>query len=38
MADLVPGADLVLLDDCGHLPALERSDETSGAFRQWFLL
>jgi len=38
LADLVPGADLVLLDDCGHLPTLERPDETSGALRRRLLL
>ena len=37
MAGLVRGADLVLLDDCGHLPALERPEETSSALRRWLL-
>jgi pimeloyl-ACP methyl ester carboxylesterase len=35
IASLVPGAVLVVIDNCGHLSALERSQETTHALRVW---
>jgi pimeloyl-ACP methyl ester carboxylesterase len=35
IASLVPGAVLVVIDNCGHLSALERSQETTHALRAW---
>jgi pimeloyl-ACP methyl ester carboxylesterase len=37
MAVLVPGSDLRLIEDCGHLPALERPEATTNALRGWLL-
>lgn len=33
--DLVPGARLVVIDDAGHLPTLERPEEATAALRAW---
>ncbi|MCW5626323.1 MAG: alpha/beta fold hydrolase [Burkholderiales bacterium] len=35
MAGLLPSAELVVIERCGHLPPLERPDETSAALRKW---
>ena len=35
IAGLIPNAELVLIDDCGHLSAMERPDETNSALRRW---
>jgi pimeloyl-ACP methyl ester carboxylesterase len=35
IAERVPDARLVLLDDCGHLPTLERPEECVPAVRAW---
>lgn len=35
MARLIPGAELVVIDDCGHLSSLERPDEVSAALLRW---
>lgn len=35
MSALIPGARLVVLDECGHLPTLERPDSTIGLAREW---
>jgi len=35
MADLIPGAELVVIDNCGHLSTLERPDEVISAMRHW---
>ncbi len=35
MADLIPFADLVVLDEAGHLPSLETPDAVSAAIRDW---
>lgn len=35
MAALVPGARLEIVDGAGHLPTLERPDETTAALRRW---
>ncbi len=35
MAEAMPGADLVVLGDCGHLPTMERPDQTTAALRAW---
>lgn len=35
MADGIADASLHMLEDCGHLPALERAEETAEAMREW---
>ncbi|MFP7571202.1 alpha/beta fold hydrolase [Marivita sp. S2033] len=35
MAELIPHAELVVLDNAGHLPTLEAPDETTDALRKW---
>lgn len=35
MAGLIPGSQLTVLEDCGHLSTLERPGETTAAMRQW---
>lgn len=35
MAELIPFAELVVLDDAGHLPTLEQPAETTAALRNW---
>jgi pimeloyl-ACP methyl ester carboxylesterase len=35
MAELIPYAKLVVLDDSGHLPTLEQPAETTAALRAW---
>jgi pimeloyl-ACP methyl ester carboxylesterase len=35
MAELIQGAELLVLDDAGHLPTLEMPDETTAALRRW---
>lgn len=35
MARLIPGAELVVIDDCGHLSTLERPKEVTIALRRW---
>lgn len=35
MAEAIPGADLVVLGTCGHLPTMERPDLTTSALRTW---
>jgi pimeloyl-ACP methyl ester carboxylesterase len=35
MAEAIPGAELVIVPDCGHLSALERPAEVSAAMRRW---
>lgn len=35
MAELVPNAELVVLDNAGHLPTLECPDETTAALQNW---
>ena len=35
IADRVPGARLVVLEECGHLPTLEHPDASSTAVRDW---
>ena len=35
IAGLIPGADLVLIDDCGHLSTMERSEAVNAALREW---
>jgi pimeloyl-ACP methyl ester carboxylesterase len=35
IAGLMPGADLVLIDDCGHLATMERPDAVNAALRAW---
>lgn len=37
MAAGIPGAELVVLDDCGHLSTWERPDEVTAALRHWLL-
>jgi len=35
MASAIPGADLVVLGDCGHLSTMERPESTSAHLRAW---
>lgn len=35
IAGMIPGADLVLIDDCGHLATMERPDAVNAALRAW---
>ena len=35
IASLIPGADLVLIDDCGHLSTMERPEAVNAALREW---
>ncbi len=35
IASGIRGAHLEVVEDCGHLPALERPDTTTGLMRQW---
>lgn len=35
IAALVPGATLAVVEDCGHLPALERPEVTTALLRRW---
>lgn len=36
MAALIPGAELVVIEDCGHISTLERPDEVTVALRRWW--
>lgn len=38
MAELIPQAQLVVVDGAGHLPPLERPDVTTQALREWMAL
>ena len=35
MASLLPDADLVVIDECGHMSTLERPDDVAAAMRRW---
>ncbi|MEM8658199.1 MAG: alpha/beta fold hydrolase, partial [Pseudomonadota bacterium] len=35
MRDLIPGAELVVIPEAGHLPVLERPDVTTRALQTW---
>jgi pimeloyl-ACP methyl ester carboxylesterase len=35
MAAAIPGAKLVVIEDCGHLSTIERPDEVNAAMREW---
>jgi pimeloyl-ACP methyl ester carboxylesterase len=35
MAERIPGSRLEIVEDCGHLSAMERPAETSAALRRW---
>lgn len=35
MADLIPGATLAVIEDCGHLSAIEQPEAVSAALRAW---
>jgi pimeloyl-ACP methyl ester carboxylesterase len=35
MAAAIPGAKLVVVEECGHLSTLERPDEVNAAMREW---
>jgi pimeloyl-ACP methyl ester carboxylesterase len=37
MAALIPGAELVVIERCGHLSTMERPAEVSAALRRWLL-
>ena len=36
MAGLTPGAELVVIEDCGHISTLERPNEVTVALRRWW--
>lgn len=38
MADLMPRAELRIIEEAGHIPPLERPDETTAALRDWLAL
>lgn len=35
MAEAIPGSTLEIIDDAGHLPSLEKPDETTAALERW---
>lgn len=35
MADLIPGAHLVVIENAGHLPTIEQPDQTNAAIGRW---
>lgn len=35
IAGLIPGAGLVLIDECGHLSTMERPEAVNAALREW---
>jgi pimeloyl-ACP methyl ester carboxylesterase len=35
MAARIPSAKLHIFDDCGHLPPLEKPDETTAVLADW---
>ncbi|NIA67245.1 alpha/beta fold hydrolase [Pelagibius litoralis] len=35
MAAAIAGSELVIVEDCGHLPSLERPEPTTAALRRW---
>lgn len=35
ISGLIPGADLVLIDECGHLSTMERPEAVNAALREW---
>jgi pimeloyl-ACP methyl ester carboxylesterase len=37
MAALIPGARLVMIADCGHLPPMEQPQATTALLREWLL-
>jgi pimeloyl-ACP methyl ester carboxylesterase len=37
IADAIPGARYVIIEDCGHLPPLERPHAVSALLRQWLI-
>ena len=37
MASLIPGAELVVIEHCGHLSTLEQPKEVNAALRHWLL-
>ncbi|SLN51687.1 Putative aminoacrylate hydrolase RutD [Pseudoruegeria aquimaris] len=37
MAALIPGARLVVIEGAGHLPVLEKPEETNAALRRWLM-
>lgn len=37
MADGIPGSVLHIVEECGHLPALERPEECGGRMRSWLV-
>jgi pimeloyl-ACP methyl ester carboxylesterase len=37
MASLIPDADLVVIERCGHVPTMERPEEVNAALKRWLL-
>lgn len=35
MAALIPGAELVVIEECGHISSLERPEDVTAALRNW---
>ncbi|MEO1178440.1 MAG: alpha/beta hydrolase, partial [Pseudomonadota bacterium] len=38
MAELIPNAELRVIEGAGHLPTLEKPDQTTNALRDWLKL
>jgi pimeloyl-ACP methyl ester carboxylesterase len=38
MASAIPGAELRIIEECGHLPPLEQPEEVTEALRRWLQL
>ena len=36
MAQWLPDAEQIVLEDCGHVPQVERSEQTIGLLRRFF--
>ena len=37
MAAAIPGAELVVVDHCGHIPQLECPEQATAAMREWLV-
>ena len=37
LAALIPEAKLIVIEDCGHFPSIDRPEETTAALRDWLM-